>query len=242
MKLGVRSSNIGDTRCLTVGRIFCNNPEMFGDGSAVFKLPNNRPTFFVKDALPGISRESLISACATAFGRWSEVCDVVFTLTTDINNARFVVIAHDFGSPGGVLADCELPTPGKDRQLIRLDVREPWIIAGNPPPNRIDLVTVLCHEMGHGIGLVHLPASPPPDLMEPTYNPSVNKPQTTEAGMMAKLYGNPLPKTPTPPGGVDFLLVTMDIVSDGALCKTTVSLPSNIPAGNYKAKGRANRL
>lgn len=208
---------------------FCGNPELFGDGSPQFRLNNQRPKFCVREGLPGISREQLIAACVDAFGRWSAVCDMLFTPTDDPNAAQFLIFTNRFDGPSGVLADCMLPSPGIRRQDMRLDLSEKWVVSDNPPAGRINLLAVLCHEMGHGIGLTHLPQSPPPDLLEPTYRADINRPQATEIAIVQKLYGLPQvtpPSTPVPPLG-DSLGVDL-IITQGA--------------AKYRAVGKANRV
>lgn len=208
---------------------FCGISERFGDGNVVYKLANQRPKFCVREGLPGISREHLVAACLDAFGRWSAVCDVIFTPTDDPNAAQFLIFAHKFDGASGVLADCMLPSPGLARQDMRLDLDERWVVSDNPPAGRINLLAVLCHEMGHGIGLQHLPSNPPPDLLEPVYRPDVYRPQATEIAIVQKWYGPPQvspPTTPVPPLG-DSLGVDL-IITQGA--------------AKYRAVGKANRV
>lgn len=207
---------------------FCGITERFGDGAVTYKLANQRPKFCVREGLPGIPRDQLIAACVEAFGRWSAVCDLIFTPTDDPHAAQFVIFAHQFDGQSGVLADCQLPSPGLTPQDMRLDLSERWIVSDVPPPGRINLVAVLCHEMGHGIGLQHLPSNPPPDLLEPVYRADINRPQATESAIVQKWYGLPQVVTPpsTPPLG-DSLVVDL-IITQG----TT----------EYRAQGKANRV
>lgn len=194
---------------------FCGVQETFGAGAEQYRLPTNRPTYCIRCQLPGISGEAFRAACKEAFGRWSRVCDVEFTEIADPQSAQFLIVNHQFDGPSGVLADCMLPSPGIRQQRMRIDQNENWIIADNVPGNRIELRAVLCHEMGHGIGMSHLPSSPPPDLMEPSYRPSIVTPQATESLMMAKLYGPPKstplpPAEPTPVPGAKPVNVTVE--------------------------------
>lgn len=170
---------------------FCGNNETFGAGAEQYRLPTNRPTYCIRCTLPGITPGQFRQACKEAFGRWSKVCDVTFIEVDDPNAAQFLIVNHQFDGSLGVLADCMLPTPGIRQQRMRIDQSENWVIADNVPANRIELRAVLCHEMGHGLGLQHFPNGPPPELMEASYKPSVVRPQQTEALFAAKLYGQP---------------------------------------------------
>lgn len=207
---------------------FCGNPEQFGEGAVTYRLPTNRPTFCLRATLPGIGSAALLAACMDAFARWTEVCDVTFTETQDQNAAQFLIVDHAFDGPSGILADCMLPSPGLRQQRMRLDRNENWVIATNPPQNRIELRAVLCHEMGHGIGMMHLPVGPPPDLMEPSYRPTIIGPQATEAAMMAKLYGPPK-TTPIDPNAPPGESLGVEIIIRQA-------------QATYKATGTAKRI
>lgn len=212
---------------------FCGLRAQFGDGSVIYKLADQRPKFFVESGLPGISREDLIAACLTAFGRWSEVCDVIFTPTDDRSAAQFVITTHQFDGPLGILADCELPAPNLRPQTMRIDPSEKWQIADNPAQGYLDLLAVLCHEIGHGIGLQHFdPAVPPPELMNPVYSVRIVKPQPGEIAFVQKLYGKPqlpppAPPGPTPPTGDDAFDVDLQF-SHGDV--------------RYRAQGKAHRV
>jgi hypothetical protein len=184
---------------------FCAQRGQFGEGAVTYKLANQRPLFYVQDTPPHLTRDDLIAACLTAFSRWSEVCDMIFAPANDPNAAQFIISTHPFDGPLGILADCELPAPNLRPQALRLDPTEKWQIADNPAPGNLDLLAVLCHEMGHGIGLQHFdPSIPPPEIMNPIYNPAIVHPQSGETAFVQKLYGLPQTHTvptPVPPIG-----------------------------------------
>lgn len=178
---------------------FCGNVQQIGDGHASYKMATNRPTWLLRDDLPGIPRDQFRAAITEAFARWARVSDWVARETTD-KLANILITVVDLGGPGQVLADMQLPQPGLRQQVMRVDSREKWVLSDAANVQGIDLVRVLCHELGHAAGLVHLSPSPPPDLMEPTYSATVIGPQAAEAKLMASMYGPPrVAPAPQPP-------------------------------------------
>ncbi len=199
---------------------FCGIRAQFGDGSAQQKLRNQRPKFYVKSCPPQFKRDDFIGHCIEAFGGWSNVCDLIFAPTNDESSAQFVIFTHQFDGPSGILADCEFPGPVQ--QSIRIDPTEKWT------PQFV--VPVLRHEMGHGIGIPHFdPAVPPPELMNPFFNPAITTPQPGEISFVQKYYGvSPVtPPTPVIPIG-DSLAVEMIITGR--------------TGEKYQAKGTAKRI
>lgn len=215
---------------------FCGIREQFGDGSRTYKLANQRPLFYVKDAPPGMTRGSLIADCLEAFGRWSAVCDLIFAPTNDPNAAQFVIYTHQFDGPSGILADCELPAPNIRQQQMRIDPTERW-------GTQIDLVRVLCHEIGHGIGLQHFDQNvPPPELMNPVYSQTIEGPQAGEIAYVQKLYGLPqTPQTPTPVPPIGDS-VDLHVILQKTAAGYGVNVDFTMPDGRWQAQGNAHRI
>lgn len=168
------------------------------------RMPTNRPTWCLQAEIRPFTDAQARQYLADAFARWSKVCNVVFSETSSPGNANFVITEHDFGDgPSGVLADCQLPYGGQQR--MRLDRQGRWVVSTNPPSGSVDLIAVAAHEMGHGIGLSHLPTGGLVDLMEPFYRPGLRDPQAAETAMVVQLYGEPKvsqpPTTPVTPLG-----------------------------------------
>ena len=144
-----------------------------------------------------LDKTDLIGAFETAYKRISDVCGLIFEYTEAESQMDFVAHAGPIDGPSGTLAWHELP-PGDDRQLKgKVDSRENWVIASNPPRGSIDLVRVWCHEAIHGGGVSHIPTSLGRALMNPMYS-SIEKPQELDILELQRRYG---PKKPSTGGG-----------------------------------------
>ena len=195
----------------------CGNPEMFGEGAATYKMPTNRPTWCMQATIPGFTDAQLRQDFADAMGLWSEVADTIWTETNDAARANVVIIDWAFDGPGGILMDATLPTPGIVQQRLRIDRGDRWSRGMNAPAGRIPIIPPFCHEGGHLLGSSHWPVGDPRELMEPSFDPLITKPQETESAWMAKLYGKPTPAQPKPPSAIPV----------GAVSCTLIAMPTS---------------
>ena len=174
------------------GMQFCAAvPESVG---AQYKWPHRDITWGVSADLPAIPRESFRNAVREAFRRWESVCGIV---AVELMGGALpnVLIGIQNERPGNVLADCEVPV-GKSATgtvRMRVDTVETWCISDNPPADRIDLVRVLTHELGHALGSSHGPTG---CLMAPTYSLRIREPQSWDIVEMRARYGYPRPNVP----------------------------------------------
>lgn len=159
-------------------------------------------TYSVVSGLPGIPVDSMKRAAQIAFDRWAAVCDIRAShIKTAGEAADILMQVGPIDGPSGVLAWSELPGNGTTRQLKQMYGKaEKWVIADTVPVGRIDLVRVMCHELGHALGSAHLPAG---NLLAPTYSTTINKPQAGDTLIMVQRYGQPKPVVPQPPAGGD---------------------------------------
>lgn len=171
-------------------RYFCRNPEQFGDGTATFRLSTTRPTWWLANELPWMSRAELEQIIQAATDGWSPFANVKATRAPSLDLATWRIEVASIDGPGGVLADMQLPHPTVRQQVMHIDVAESAL--------KDLLVVILMHEFGHAYGLQHFPSAPPPELMEPVLNPAIRAPQPTEAALMAQWYGLPQAESPIP--------------------------------------------
>jgi hypothetical protein len=189
--------------CLLHDQGRCGCVEQLGDGSPTLKLQTNRPLVFVRDALPGFSRDQIWSWVEEAYRRWGAVCDFKARRILDFAEAAStdyvnLITVADLGA-GGVLADQQLPYTGGRVLMMRLNSRIRWMPTDGPMSGGgIDPVRTIAHEGGHFQGHQHWPVGGPPELMEPTVSNTIIRPQPTEGAVSAGWFGPPPPPPPPP--------------------------------------------
>jgi hypothetical protein len=148
-----------------------------------------------------------------AFDRWEKVCNIKF-VEVESGQADISIYPRNLGGAGGVLAEAQLQCPAGNRPLwTRFDTSEDWIIADNPPSNKIDLIRVATHEIGHLMGIPHIGTG---NLLAPTYSSRIKEPQVGDSAEAVARYGLPkpadapdVPDTPSDPPlpGQSFVLI-----------------------------------
>ena len=136
--------------------------------------------------LPGVSRDALRTVFRAACDWWEAECGLWFD---EVDSRENFVVTSMTQQPGGVLADCTLPYQFPVR--MRLDASEPWAIGSPIPNNRVGLLPVLAHEIGHGLGLDHGGNS----LMRRTYAHDMRI-GDWERQLVREAYGPPRPRQP----------------------------------------------
>lgn len=200
-----------DLAVMQLPRCGNHDVEMLTEGAAALcQWPASVPVVrYAITTTPAImSKQAWRDCFAEATKRWSDVCGLKFAPVDDQSLANEVIFAGREDGPSGTLAWQELPCFGGGGVRVlqmKLDSQERWG-AG------IDPVAVVCHELGHCIGLSHIKPSAGVALLNPMYNPQITKPQPLDIEQAVLRYGPVAAPTPVPPpGGVDLAIsVTLD--------------------------------
>lgn len=158
----------------------------------VCKWPQTRIAYYQEIKLPGLTAEQVAEAYSIAFSQWAEVCNIEPVQAEGPNTANIYARSgvgkqNGLDNRGGTLAWSELPCGvAENIQLDQMfDEAEAWSFNM--------AVAVMCHELGHALGLPHLNDG---NLMAPYYDPNLTTPQKGDIDEIVKLYGKRSVKYP----------------------------------------------
>lgn len=177
---------VGPVTASVLSRRRCGLPDFnFSSPDAVCKWPHKNVTYFPSLTLPGVTPEQAVQAYDIAFSQWAAVCDIEPQRVELADNANIVARSgrgkkNGLDDRGGTLAWSEIPCDvAENIQLDQMfDEAEDWSFNM--------AVAVICHELGHSLGLPHLAKG---NLMAPYYDPNVTEPQAGDIREIQDLYG-----------------------------------------------------
>ncbi len=181
-----------------------------------------------------LRQQDVAAVFAAAEARWSAVLgrprvaaalDGVRVETTDLSDGQV-----GLATPGVLLLDKSAsgygwfvdPTPSDDAEFAPVSAADGVASVGSPAFGRIDLLTVLAHEMGHLLGFEHSAASG--DVMEAALAPGQRSlPSTQDAGPLAPDTATALVAVPQgrPAFAVPAALDTGGVQTPGATATTS---------------------
>lgn len=164
----------------------CGLPDFnMTDSDTVCKWPMHKITYYHDIKLPGCTAEQVAHAFDIAFAQWARVCNIEPTRVAEATQANIYARSgvgkkNNLDGAGGTLAWSELPCGVHESiQLDQMfDEAEDWSFNM--------AVAVMCHELGHALGLPHLSWG---NLMAPYYDPNVTEPKDGDIEEIVKLYG-----------------------------------------------------
>ena len=197
LKGPITQKSLSQPRC-------CSRPDIehyTQENNQLRKWPFNELIVSINNNIAPFDQSQTNDILIQALQAWADVANLDFTLEITPHRRHITVTNGRIDGPSGTLAWSELPN-ASNHVLQKYDSNEQWVLSSNPPSNKIDLLAVMVHELGHALGLSHAPATQAAtNIMAPFYNPSIREPLSGDIDRIQNLYGKPTiePNPPQPP-------------------------------------------
>lgn len=174
----------------------CRFPDVMNIAEELQKWPSGMVvTWCIEKACQSLNRTAAEAAYMQATQEWMRVCGVKFEPTTNPKTARLTVRFDGIDGAGRVLAWSDLPDPTTGAPRVqKFDGEENWVLSDKPRPGEIDFLRVATHELGHVIGIGHLPAG---NLMQGMYDPTLRSVKAGDITEAVARYGPSLVAPPS---------------------------------------------
>jgi len=144
--------------------------------------------------LPGINSVNVERAFLRALTLWAAASKLRFRqprwlwLRWRMERPDIFARVGQVDGAGNALAWSYMPDGNNSPVEQRYDYSEEWALGPLPWNSEyVDLQAVMCHEVGHALGLDH--SDNDNDLMAPYYDVTIREPQANDLRRMEKLYG-----------------------------------------------------
>lgn len=170
------------TRVIEMPR-YCGKPDVMAM-TDVSRWSHKQIRWTVDEIPTGAPRTEIEAVFTLAWDAWARVCGIQ-PIRVGVNDGPNVLATfRELDGSGKTLAISEMPDGGPLMRRQTFDSLERW--AKVPGPGRVDLFRVVCHEIGHAIGIGHLHAG---CLMQPMYDPLIAFPQAGDIAEAELRYG-----------------------------------------------------
>jgi len=174
----------------------CRFPDVMHVADELQKWPSGMVvTWYIEKACAALNRTAAETAYMQCTQEWMKVCGAKFEPTTNPKTARLTVRFDGIDGAGRVLAWSDLPDPTGAPRVQKFDGDENWVLSDKPKPGEIDFIRVGTHEIGHVLGIGHLPAG---NLLQPMYDPTLRSLRNGDIVEAVARYG---PSLLAPPSG-----------------------------------------